>query len=91
MREIVSDVLVLHDGGTFEQHTALKSGARYDSVAEKWKYLGDQKIQLDSWNDFSHVTAADLRGLKKSAVLKVEPSHPQLIFAPSGCIYTQPK
>src|SRR5262249_24204959 len=89
--EIVSDVLVLNDGGTLEQHTVLKSGAPYDSVTEKWKYLGNKTIQLDSWSDFSHATAADRLGVKKSVVLKVEPSHPQVIFVPSGCIYTQPK
>ena len=89
--EIASDVLVLHDDGTFEQHTVSKSGARYDSLTEKWKYLGDKRIQLDSWNDFSNATAADFRGVKKSVVLKVEPSHPQVIFVPAGCFYGQPK
>jgi hypothetical protein len=89
--EIRSDILVLHDSGIFEQHTFLKSGARYDSVSEKWKYVGKKRIHLDAWNDFSSATAAYSHGIKKSIVLNVEPSHPQVIFAPNGCIYTQPK
>jgi hypothetical protein len=90
MGEIRSDRLILHDDGTFEQHTISKSVIHYDSLNEKWKYVGHKSIRLDSWNDFSGASA-DFKGIKKSVVLRVEPAHPQIVFAPSGCYYAQPK
>ena len=91
MGQIRSDRLILHDDGTFEQHTISKSGIHYDSLNEKWKYIGHKSIRLDSWNDFSAAKSADFKGIKKAVVLRVEPTHPQIVFAPRGCYYTQPK
>lgn len=89
--EIRADSIILHDNGMFEQHTVSKSGIHYDSLNERWKYVGHKSIRLDSWNDFSGATSADFKGIKKIVVLRVEPGHPQIVFAPSGCYYTQPK
>jgi hypothetical protein len=85
--QIVSDRLILRRDGTFEQHTVLKDGTNYDSRGQKWEYLGNNTLKLDSRKNFSNQTG----GIQQPEVLSVELSHPHAILLPNRCYYGGPK
>ena len=44
---IVSDAMVLHPDGTFDQHLVAKDGKAYDSHGQRWAYMEEDHISLD--------------------------------------------
>jgi hypothetical protein len=50
--DVASDKLILHPDGTFEQHTVSKRGFHYDAPAEKWEYVSENGVLLNSRKDF---------------------------------------
>ena len=89
-KTIASDQLILHENGTFEQHTVEITGEHYDRRDGKWRYLGKNKIAMIGRADFfsSDTTPTPT---KNEEVLEIEPSHPELIELPDGCYYSRPK
>src|ERR1700741_3200316 len=50
--DVASDKLILHPDGTLEQHTVSKRGFHYDAPAEKWEYVPENGVLLNSRKDF---------------------------------------
>ena len=50
---VQSDTLILNSDGSFQQHTVLKNGHRFDSVGQHWSYVEKDSVALDmrrAWN-----------------------------------------
>jgi hypothetical protein len=92
--DVASDKLILHSDGTFEQHTVSKRGYRYDAPAEKWDYIPDHSVFLDSRKDFLNSQPENgFVGAKKVEGLLVEFTTPPVILLnpDQNCFYTKPK
>ncbi len=85
-----SDTLVLHPDGTLEQHVIAKDARRWDSVGERWKYIGDNAVSFDvRRNFFTSQTYDKLIGLPEGEVLIVHFETPPVILLDpdSDCFY----
>jgi hypothetical protein len=92
--DVESDKLILHTDGTFEQHTVSKRGYRYDAPAEKWDYLPEHSVFLDSRKDFFNSQSVnEFVGVRRAEGLKVDFRNPSVIFLnpDQDCFYTKPK
>jgi hypothetical protein len=92
--DVGSDKLILHTDGTFEQHTVSKRGYRYDAPAEKWDYLPDHSVFLDSRKDFFNSQSTnEFVGVRRVEGLLVEFTRPPVILLnpDQNCFYTNSK
>jgi hypothetical protein len=92
--DVASDKLILHSDGTLEQHTVSKRGFRYDAAAEKWEYVPETGILLNSRKDFFNSQPAnEFVGVRRSEGLIVDFKNPMVILLnpDQDCFYTKPK
>jgi hypothetical protein len=92
--DVASDKLIFHSDGTLEQHTVSKRGFHYDAPAEKWDYLPEKRVFLDSRkNFFNSQPANEFVGARIGEGLIVEFTTPPVILLnpDQNCFYTKPK
>jgi hypothetical protein len=94
MYDVASDMLILHSDGTLEQHTVSKRGFHYDAPSEKWDYVPENGVLLNSRKDFFNSQPVnEFVGARESEGLIVDFKKPMVILLnPKGdCFYTKPK
>jgi hypothetical protein len=92
--DVASDKLILHSDGTLEQHTVSKRGFRYDAPAEKWEYVPQNSVLLNSRKDFFNSQPVnEFVGVRRSEGLIVDFTNPMVILLnpDQDCFYTKPK
>jgi hypothetical protein len=92
--DVASDKLILHSDGTLEQHTVSKRGFRYDAPAEKWEYVPEDGVLLNSRKDFFNSQPANqFVGVRRAEGLIVDLKAPMVILLnpKQDCYYTKPK
>jgi hypothetical protein len=92
--DVASDKLILHSDGIFEQHTVSKRGYRYDAPAEKWDYLPEHSVFLDSRKDFFNSQSTnEFVGVRRVEGLLVEFTTPSVILLnpDQNCFYANSK
>lgn len=83
---VEKDELVLHEGGRMEQHLKLKDGREFRSENERWSFVRESNVSLESrWSFPADSKAAT----KESESLIVEFSkQPVIVLDPdSNCFY----
>jgi hypothetical protein len=94
MYDVASDKLIFHSDGTLEQHTVSKRGFRYDAPAEKWEYVPENGVLLNSRKDFfNRQPANEFVGTKIREGLIVDFRNPMVILLnpEQDCFYTKRK
>jgi hypothetical protein len=94
MYDVASDKLILHSDGTLEQHTVSKRGFRYDAPAEKWEYVPENGVLLNSRKDFFNSQPVnEFVGMRRGEGLIVDFKTPSVILLnpDQNCFYTKPK
>jgi hypothetical protein len=92
--DVASDKLILRSDGTLEQHTVSKRGFRYDAPAEKWEYVPEDGVLLNSRKDFFNSQPANqFVGVRRAEGLIVDLKAPMVILLnpKQDCYYTKPK
>jgi hypothetical protein len=92
--DVVSDKLILHSDGTFEQHTVSKRGFYYDALGEKWAFSPENHVFLDSRkNFFNSQPSNEYVGTKIREGLIVDFRNPMVILLnpEQDCFYTKRK
>jgi hypothetical protein len=92
--DVASDKLILHPDGTLEQHTLSKRGFHYDAPAEKWEYVPENGVLLNSRKDFFNSQPVnEFVGVRREEGLIVEFRSPIAILLnpDQDCFYTKPK
>jgi hypothetical protein len=92
--DVASDKLILHSDGTLEQHTVSKRGFRYDAPAEKWEYVPENGVLLNSRKDFFNSQPVnEFVGVRRAEGLIVDFRTPNVIILNPNqdCFYTKPK
>jgi hypothetical protein len=92
--DVASDKLILHSDGTLEQHTVSKRGFRYDAPAEKWEYVPEDGVLLNSRKDFFNSQPANqFVRVRRAEGLIVDLKAPMVILLnpKQDCYYTKPK
>jgi hypothetical protein len=92
--DVASDKLIFHSNRTLEQHTVSKRGFRYDAPAEKWEYVPENGVLLNSRKDFFNIHPAnEFVGVRRSEGLIVDLKAPMVILLnpKQDCYYTKPK
>jgi hypothetical protein len=92
--DVASDKLILRSDGTLEQHTVSKRGFSYDAPAEKWEYVPEDGVLLNSRKDFFNSQPANqFVGVRRAEGLIVDLKAPMVILLnpKQDCYYTKPK